>query len=231
LINEYFPIFLNLKDKLCLVIGGGKVAERKVENLLKTGAKVKIISPEVTSSLKRLVEEGKIEWERRVYKRGDLNSAWLVIAATNDPKAQKEIYKEAEEKHIFCNVVDVPELCSFIVPSIIKRGLLTIAISTSGVSPAVARRLRETLEELIGEEYDFYLKLMKNLREQILSLNLSSEEKEKKLQKLALAPIPRYIKYKDFELLKILIEKEGLTFPVEIFERHFPNIFSRGSEK
>ena len=231
MINEYFPIFLNLKDKLCLVIGGGKVAERKVENLLKTGAKVKIISPEVTSSLKRLVEEGKIEWERRVYKRGDLNSAWLVIAATNDPKAQKEIYKEAEEKHIFCNVVDVPELCSFIVPSTIKRGLLTIAISTSGVSPAVARRLRETLEELIGEEYDFYLKLMKNLREQILSLNLSSEEKEKKLQKLALAPIPRYIKYKDFELLKILIEKEGLTFPVEIFERHFPNIFSRGSEK
>jgi len=231
LINEYFPIFLNLKDKLCLVIGGGKVAERKVENLLKTGAKVKIISPEVTPSLKRLVEEGKIEWERRVYKKGDLNSAWLVIAATNDPKAQKEIYKEAEEKHIFCNVVDVPELCSFIVPSTIKRGLLTIAISTSGVSPAVARRLRETLEEIIGEEYNLYLELMKNLRKQILSLNLSAEEKEKKLQKLALAPIPYYIKYKDFELLKILIEKEGLTFPVEIFERHFPNIFSREGEK
>jgi len=231
LINEYFPVFLNLKDKLCLVIGGGKVAERKVENLLKTGAKVKVISPEVTPALKKLVEEGKIEWERRVYKKRDLNSAWLIIAATNDPKAQKEIYKEAEEKRIFCNVVDVPELCSFIVPSTIKRGLLTIAISTSGVSPAVARRLRETLEEIIGEEYNFYLELMKNLRKQILSLNLSAEEKEKKLQKLAMAPIPRYIKYKDFELLKILIEKEGLTFPVEIFERYFPNISSREGEK
>jgi len=231
LVNEFFPVFLNLKDRLCIVIGGGKVAERKVENLLKVKVKIKVISPELTFKLKKLVEEGKIEWEKRKYQKGDLNSAWLVIAATNDPEVQKEIYKEAEERHIFCNVVDVPELCSFIVPSIIKRGPLIIAISTSGVSPAVARRLRETLEELIGEEYEFYLELMKNLREQILNSNLSPEEKEKKLQKLALAPIPYYIKYKDFELLKVLIEKEGLIFPIKIFEEYFPNTFSIKSEK
>jgi precorrin-2 dehydrogenase/sirohydrochlorin ferrochelatase len=231
LISEFFPVFLNLKDKLCIVIGGGKVAERKVENLLIAQAKVKLISPEVTFKLKKLAEEGKIEWEKRVYKKGDLNSAWLVIAATDNPEIQKEVFKEAEEKHIFCNVVDVPELCSFIVPSTIRRGLLTIAISTSGVSPAVARRLRETLEEIIGEEYALYLKLMKDLRKQILNLNLSPEEKEKKLQKLALAPISRYIKYRDLKLLKVLIEKEGLTFPTEIFEKHFPNIFSTKNEK
>jgi precorrin-2 dehydrogenase/sirohydrochlorin ferrochelatase len=231
LISEFFPVFLNLKDKLCIVIGGGKVAERKVENLLIAQAKVKLISPEVTFKLKKLAEEGKIEWEKRVYKKGDLNSAWLVIAATDNPEIQKEVFKEAEEKHIFCNVVDVPELCSFIVPSTIRRGLLTIAISTSGVSPAVARRLRETLEEIIGEEYALYLKLMKDLRKQILNLNLSPEEKEKKLQKLALAPISRYIKYRDLKLLKVLIEKEGLTFPTEIFEKHFPNIFSKENEK
>jgi precorrin-2 dehydrogenase/sirohydrochlorin ferrochelatase len=231
LINEFFPVFLNLKNKLCIVIGGGKVAERKVENLLTSQAKVKVISPEVTLKLKKLAEEGKIEWERRVYKKGDLDSAWLVIAATDNPEIQKEIFKEAEEKRIFCNVVDVPELCSFIVPSTIRRGLLTIAISTSGVSPAVARRLRETLEEIIGEEYVLYVELMKDLRKQILNLNLSPEEKEEKLQKLALAPIPRYIKYRDFELLKVLIEKEGLTFPTEIFEKHFPNIFSKENEK
>jgi len=231
LISEFFPVFLNLKDKLCIVIGGGKVAERKVENLLTAKAKIKLISPEVTLKLKKLAEEGKIEWEKRVYKKGDLNSAWLVIAATDNPEIQKEIFKEAEEKHIFCNIVDVPELCSFIVPSTIRRGLLTIAISTSGVSPAVARRLRETLEEIIGEEYVLYLKLMKDLRKQILNLNLSPEEKEEKLQKLALAPISRYIKYRDFELLKVLIEKEGLTFSTEIFEEHFPNIFSTKNEK
>jgi len=231
LISEFFPVFLNLKDRLCIVIGGGKVAERKIENLLKVKAKIRVISPELTFKLKKLAEEGKIEWEKRIYQKGDLDSAWLVIAATNDPEVQEEIYKEAEERHIFCNVVDVPELCSFIVPSIIKRGPLIIAISTSGVSPAVARRLRETLEELIGEEYNFYLELMKNLREQVLNLNLSSEEKEKKLQKLALAPIPRYIKYKDFELLKVLIEKEGLIFPVKIFEEYFPDTFSIKNEK
>ena len=231
MINEFFPVFLNLKNKLCIVIGGGKVAERKVENLLTSQAKVKVISPEVTLKLKKLAEEGKIEWERRVYKKGDLDSAWLVIAATDNPEIQKEIFKEAEEKRIFCNVVDVPELCSFIVPSTIRRSLLTIAISTSGASPAVARRLRETLEEIIGEEYVLYVELMKDLRKQILNLNLSPEKKEEKLQKLALAPIPRYIKYKDFELLKVLIEKEGLTFPTEIFEKHFPNIFSRENEK
>ena len=231
MINEFFPVFLNLKDKLCIVIGGGRVAERKIENLLTVQAKIKVISPEVTLKLKKLAEEGKIEWERRGYKKGDLNSAWLVIAATDNPEIQKEIFKEAEEKRIFCNVVDVPELCSFIVPSTIRRGLLTIAISTSGVSPAVARRLRETLEEIIGEEYVLYLKLMKDLRKQILNLNLSPEEKEKKLQKLALAPISRYIKYRDFKLLKVLIEKEGLTFPTEIFEKHFPNTFSKENEK
>lgn len=231
MINEFFPVFLNLKDKLCIVIGGGRVAERKIENLLTVQAKIKVISPEVTLKLKKLAEEGKIEWERRGYKKGDLDSAWLVIAATDNPEIQKEIFKEAEEKRIFCNVVDVPELCSFIVPSTIRRGLLTIAISTSGVSPAVARRLRETLEEIIGEEYVLYLKLMKDLRKQILNLNLSPEEKEKKLQKLALAPISRYIKYRDFKLLKVLIEKEGLTFPTEIFEKHFPNTFSKENEK
>ncbi len=231
MISEFFPVFLNLKDKLCIVIGGGKVAERKVENLLKTSAKVRVISPEITPVLKRLFEEGRIEWENRAYQKGDLGSAWLVIAATNNPEVQKEVYQEAEEKHIFCNVVDVPELCSFIVPSVIRRGMLNIAISTSGGSPAVARRLRETLENFIGEEYEIYLELMKNLRKQILGLNLLTEEKEKKLQKLALAPIPRYIKYRDFELLKIIIEKEGLTFPSELFEKYFPNIFSRENGK
>jgi len=231
LISEFFPAFLNLKDKLCIVIGGGKVAERKVNNLLKVGAKVKVISPEVTTTIKKLAEEGKIEWEKKLYEKGDLNSAWLVIAATNDPEVQKEVYMEAEERGIFCNVVDVPSLCSFIVPSVIRRGFLNIAISTSGKVPAVTRRLRETLEEIIGKEYEVYIELMENLRKQILALNLSIEEKEQKLQKLALAPIPRYIKYGDFELLKVLIEKEGLTFPVELFEKHFPNIFSIKSEK
>ena len=227
LIKEYFPIFLNIENKLCIVVGGGKVAERKIKSLLRAKARVKVISPELTPKLKKWAEEGKFVWEKRVYQIGDLEGAWLVIAATNDPEVQKEIYQEAEQKRVFCNVVDVPEFCSFIVPSVVRRGKLAIAISTSGASPAVARRLRETLEELIGEEYEIYIELMKNLRDQILNLNLSSQEKEAKLQKLALIPIPRYIKYGDLELLKTVIEKEGLIFPSALFESLRTSISSK----
>ncbi len=229
--KNYFPAFLDLRDKLCVIIGGGKVAERKVENLLKAQAKVKIISPEISPNLKKLAEEGKIYWEKRAYQKGDLDSAWLVIAATNNPEVQKQVFEEAEEKRIFCNIVDVPNLCSFIVPSVIRRGALTIAISTSATSPAVAKRLRETLENLFGEEYELYLELMENLRDQILMSELSQEEKEKKLHQFALTPIPLYIKNKDIILLKTLIERESLLFPKELFEKYFPDIFSRENEK
>jgi len=217
LTNVYFPIFLNLEGKLCVVIGGGKVGERKVRSLLEAKALIKLVSPEATPALQKLAEEGQIIWERRGYQPGDLEGAWLVVAATNDPLVQKSIYQEANDKRVFCNIVDVPEFCSFIVPSVIKRGSLTIAISTSGASPAVARRIREGLELQFGLEYEVYLKLMENLRKQILGLNLSPKEKEEKLHRLAIAPIPQYIRDGDLNLLKVIIEKEGLIFPSEFF--------------
>ncbi|HAA84443.1 MAG TPA: bifunctional precorrin-2 dehydrogenase/sirohydrochlorin ferrochelatase [Thermodesulfobacterium commune] len=216
--NVYFPVFLNLEGKLCVVIGGGKVGERKVLSLLQAKAFVKLISPEATPVLQKLAEEGQILWEKRIYQPGDLEGAWLVVAATNDPSTQRSIYDEANAKRVFCNMVDVPEFCSFIVPSVVKRGSLTIAISTSGASPAVARRIRESLEMQFGPEYEIYLKLMENLRKQILELNLSPTEKEIKLHRLAMAPIPQYIRNRDLDLLKTIIEKEGLIFPSELFE-------------
>lgn len=222
---EYYPVFLNLKDKLCIVIGGGKVAERKVFSLLKTGAKVKVISPNLTPKLQELFEKGKIIWENRTYKKGDLDKAFLVIAATNDPLIQEEIFKEAQEKNIPCNVVDKPEYCTFIVPSTINRGDLIIAISTSGASPAIARRLREILEESFGKEYEIYLKLMRKIREKVLKMELSPEEKEEKLQKLALSALPVYLRYGDLDLIKIILEKEG--FSEIIPEVFFPDKASR----
>lgn len=201
-----------------MVIGGGKVGERKVLSLLQAKAFVKLISPEATPVLQKLAEEGQILWEKRIYQPGDLEGAWLVVAATNDPSTQRSIYDEANAKRVFCNMVDVPEFCSFIVPSVVKRGSLTIAISTSGASPAVARRIRESLEMQFGPEYEIYLKLMENLRKQILELNLSPTEKEIKLHRLAMAPIPQYIRNRDLDLLKTIIEKEGLIFPSKLFE-------------
>jgi len=210
-LTEYYPVFLKLKNKVCVVIGGGKVAERKILGLLAVGAKVKVISPDLTPKLKSLYEKGTFIWEERPYRRGDLTGAFLVIAATNDPSVQEEIFKEAEEKNIPCNVVDRPEYCTFIVPSIIKRGDLVIAISTSGASPALARRLRETLEEIFGEEYTLYLNLMRKIREKILKMDISPEEKEEKLQKIAISALPIYLKYGDFDLVKSILKKEGFS--------------------
>jgi precorrin-2 dehydrogenase/sirohydrochlorin ferrochelatase len=173
---------------------GGKVAERKVKGLLEAGAKVKVIAPEVTPNLEKLASQGRIELLKRPFQRGDLEGAWLVFAATNDSATQEAVFAEAEERHIFCNVVDKPELCSFIVPSVVKRGRLQLAISTSGASPAVARRLREHLEELFGPEYEEFLELMARWREIILSRDLREEERREIFEHLALAPIPQWLK-------------------------------------
>jgi len=209
-LTEYYPVFLKLEGKLCVVIGGGKVAERKILSLLEAKAKVCVISPQVTPKIRELSEKGLIEWKERGYQWGDLEGAFLVIAATNDPRVQEEVFKEAETRNLPCNVVDKPEFCTFIVPSIIKRGDLVIAISTSGASPAVARRLRERLEELFGEEYEIFLSLMRKIRGAILQGDFSPEEKEEKLQRLALSPLPEYIKYGDWDLIRVILEKEGL---------------------
>ncbi len=228
----FYPVFLNLENKLCVIIGGGQVAERKIEGLLNSKARIKVIAPQVTSKIEKWYEEGKIEWKKRNYQKGDLKGAWLVITATNNPEVQKEVAQEAEERQIFCNVVDQPSLCTFIVPSVIKRGNLVLAISTSSASPAVSRRIREELEQILGPEYKIYIELMKNLREQILkNENLSSQEKALKIQRLTLAPLLRYIKYQDFKLLETVLQKENLKIPWEIFELHFPNKGSKEIEK
>ncbi len=223
---EYFPVFLNLSGRLCVVIGGGKVAERKINSLLKTGAKVKVISPELTPKLKELADKGSFEWIQREYTSGDIRGAWLVIAATNSPEVQKLVFEEAEKERIFCNVVDVPELCSFIVPSSVKRGALCIAISTSGKAPAVARRLREVFEAEFGEEYEVYIELMHELRKQVLDTIPSEKERQQILRRLALAPILECIKQKNFELLKTIIEKEGLSVPSTLSELLNSNTYS-----
>lgn len=209
--TKYYPIFLRLINKLIVVIGGGKVGERKILTLLECGAKVKVISPEITPKLKDLAKKGEILWEERAYRKGDLEGAFLVIGATNDPTVQEEIFKEAEERGIPCNIVDKPKFCSFIVPSLIQRGDLVVAISTGGASPAVARRLRERLENLLGPEYELYLKLMRRIREEVLKAPLSQEAKERILQTLALAPIPEFIRDKRFELLEYILIKENLS--------------------
>ncbi|MSQ25961.1 MAG: bifunctional precorrin-2 dehydrogenase/sirohydrochlorin ferrochelatase [Dehalococcoidia bacterium] len=165
--TAYYPAFLQLAGRPCVVIGAGEVAERKAAALLEAGAKVTVVSPEATAEVERLAAAGTVRWERRNYRRGDLAGAWLAIAATDDAAAQQAIFAEAEQARVFCNVVDVTERCSFIAPAVAQKGDLTLAISTGGKSPAVARRLREELQQEVLPGYAALLEIAGEVRDEM----------------------------------------------------------------
>lgn len=141
----YYPVYLNLAGKQCLVFGGGTVAEGKIPNLLEAGARITVISPEVTPGIREIARRGDLAWKGREYRAGDLEGAFLAVAATNVRHVNQRIFWEAQKCGVLLNVVDDTPLCTFIAPSIVKRGPVTVAISTGGVSPALARKLRESL--------------------------------------------------------------------------------------
>lgn len=181
---DYFPINLDINGRPCLVIGGGRVAERKVLGLLEYGAEVTVISPELTAMLAELRQKKEITVIARPYKNGDLAQAFLVIAATDDEKAQEEIHAEAEKDNILLNVADVPKWCNFILPATVRRGELSISISTSGNSPALARRLRQGMETQFGPEYEPLLELLGCLRPVVLAQGRPHSENKIIFEKL-----------------------------------------------
>ncbi len=142
----FYPVFLNLTGRRCVIIGGGQIAEGKISKLLDSGAKIIVISPDATQDIRSFAERGQIELDLRKYQEGDLQGAFLVIAATNDRVVNQEIFEEAEKQDILLNAVDDMPRCSFIAPSIVEKGPVTVAISTGGASPALARKLRENME-------------------------------------------------------------------------------------
>jgi siroheme synthase-like protein len=144
---SYYPVYLNLAGKKCVILGGGLVAEGKVPALLDAGVKLTVISPQATRRIQQAARRGDLEWQPREYQPGDLEGASLVIAATNVWSVNQEISQEAERLGILLNVADDPDLCTFIAPALVKRGAVTLAISTGGASPALARKLRETLAQ------------------------------------------------------------------------------------
>jgi len=162
-----YPAILLLEGRLAVVIGGGQVAERKVKTLLDAGAKVRVVSSEVTKGIRDLADRGDIELIERRYSAGDLAGAAAAIAATDDEDVNRGVFAEATEAGIPVNVVDNVSLCTFIAPSIVRRGDLVVAISTGGAAPALAVRIRERLEKEFGDEYARFLELMGELREQV----------------------------------------------------------------
>ncbi len=178
--RTYYPVFLNLKGKRAVVIGGGKVAERKILTLLKARADITVISPQLTKRLKKL--KGKIKHIPRQYRKGDLKGSFLVIAATDSQAINKKV---SEDAPCLVNVVDAPSLCNFIVPAVVRRGPLTIAISTSGVSPALSRSIRKELERLYGPELADYLRSLEKIRVQAIKEIPDRKKRTKFLKNLA----------------------------------------------
>ena len=166
--RSYYPLSVDLRNKKVVVVGGGGVAERKVQGLLSAGAHVKLVSPEVTDALWEMASDGMIDHVARAFVQEDIDKAWLVVAATDDAEVQELVYNEALLQRIFCNVVDLPEFCSFIVPSVVRRGDLCLSISTGGKSPALAQRLRKELEQNLGLFYGNYVSLLGELRQLII---------------------------------------------------------------
>jgi siroheme synthase-like protein len=144
---------LRLGGRRCVVVGGGEIGLEKVEGLLACGGQVTLIAPEAGQELRALADEGSIEWERREYRPEDLEGTFIVIAATDDTDVNIGVYEDAERRAMLVNVVDVPPLCNFILPAIVRQGSMAIAISTQGASPALAKRMKNEIAEQFGPAY------------------------------------------------------------------------------
>ena len=199
---SFYPICLDLEARACVVVGGGRVAERKVLGLLSCQAQVSVISPELTEELQLQHASGNIEWIDREYRQGDLAQAFLVIAATDDEETQKQVYVEADTNNLLLNVADVPKRCNFILPASAKQGDLTISVSTAGKSPALARKIRMELEERYGPEYRVLVDILGAIRPQVLASGLPQIENEQLFKQLLHDDMEEWIKNKNWDSIE-----------------------------
>lgn len=165
--NKYYPIMLDIKEKKCAVIGGGNIAYRKIVSLLECGAEVIVISDEVVKDIQLLIDCKKIIYFQDKYNFKYIFNCYLVYAATDDGTVNQAVYSQCCQKDILVNVVDKPEICSFIVPSKVQKGDLTIAISTNGKSPMLARKIRQDIEKIYDFRYEIFLDIMGEVRKEV----------------------------------------------------------------
>lgn len=175
--TQVYPIALLLEKRPCLVVGGGRVAERKVESLLAAGAQVTVVATRATEAITAWAEAGRIALHLRPYAPDDLQDALVVIVATDDAELNARISAECHQRGTLVNVVDQPALCNFYVPAVVERGPISIAISTGGASPALARDLRKLVERTIGEEYGLLAGLMSELRGEVIAAHERQEDR------------------------------------------------------
>jgi len=184
-VTSLFPMFLKLEGKRCLVVGAGKVGEPKIAGLIDTGALIHVVAIDGSDAVREWAEAGKIDLELRAFLPADLDGKFLSVIATASNNLNQRIYREAQQRGVLCNVVDVPEYCDFFYPAVVRRGDLQIAISTGGQSPSLAQKLRQQLERQFGPEYSGWVEQLGETRRLILASDLDKERKLELLHSLA----------------------------------------------
>jgi precorrin-2 dehydrogenase/sirohydrochlorin ferrochelatase len=212
----YYPLFLDLRNQKVIVVGGGEVAERKIRNLLTYGCRIHIASPRLTPGLRRLVEVEKILRIPDGPLDGHLDDAFMVIVATDDSHVNGRIASQAKKRGLLVNVVDQPRDCNIIVPSVVRRGDLQIAISTAGKSPALAKKIREEMEHLFGPEYDPFTALLGLVRAELLAQGRSPSENKVKFSELVNSNLLELIRKDDGNGVAITLKSIlGEGFPAK----------------
>jgi len=203
---RYFPINIDLQGRDCVVIGGGTVARRKIDSLIRAGARLKVIAPEIDEAIKHRASIDNITCLERKYQSGDLKGAVLAFVAAN-PEVGKEVAIEASSLNIPVNVADIPEQCSFTLPSVSERGDLMITVSTGGKCPAFSRAIRIKLEELIDEPYGEFLELLEGARKRLIDAGIGTDKCRDSLNKLIDSDILSFIRNGENEKAKYAAEK------------------------
>ena len=180
-----FPAFLKLEGRRCLVVGAGRIAEEKIESLLRAGGKIEVVAPEGTGRVRAWSRTRKIRWQQRRFRAADLRGAFLVVAATSSPKLHAQIFRRARRIGVLCNSVDDPAHCDFYYGSVVRRGELQIAISTGGHSPALAQRLRKKLEKEISAEYERFVTTLGAARKRLFAKTMTPARRKQLLHELA----------------------------------------------
>jgi len=184
-VTSLFPMFIKLAGRQVLVVGAGNVGEPKIGGLLETGARIRVVALDATPTVREWARAGKVELELRGFTAGDLAGAFLAVVATSSRTLNERIYREAQAHGVLCNVVDVPDLCDFFYPSVVRRGDLQIAVSTSGKSPSLAQKIRQQLEKQFGPGYAAWVAELGETRKLILASDLDKERKLELLHSLA----------------------------------------------
>jgi siroheme synthase-like protein len=205
--RPYYPAILDIAGRRALVVGGGKVGQGKAAGLLNAGADVKVVSLTATPQVESWAAEGAIELALRPYESRDLDGCFLVIAATEDNDTNVRVFEDAEQRQMLCNVVDVTHLCNFILPSIVRRGDLAIAVSTGGASPALARRIRISLGQCYGDEYAVALELLGSLREELKARYPDPRERKIIFERMVYSELMDLVRAGDADAIEAWVQR------------------------